>query len=132
MALADQIKRRRLEQGLTLAELARRANVSKGYLHRMENESNAPRPSADVLFRIAFALGTTVGDLLEKQLPTPENDLTNIPDSLREFAIAERLSDDDIRMLAQIRYRGEHPRSVDDWKYLYESIKRTILRSDGQ
>ena len=34
--------------------------------------------------------------------------------------------DDDIQMLAAIRYRGEQPRTIADWRYLYESIQRTI------
>ena len=71
MALADQIRRRRLELELTLTQLSRLAKVSKGYLSQLENSPESPRPSADVLYRIAFALETTVGDLLERQLTNP-------------------------------------------------------------
>jgi hypothetical protein len=45
---------------------------------------------------------------------------------LREFAIAEQLSEEEIKMLARIEYRGHRPRTLNDWKYLYESIKRSI------
>src|SRR5690242_21922373 len=102
MALSDQIRTRRLAQGLTLAELARRAQVSKGYLSQLENSTDTPRPSADILYRIAFALGASVGELLEKQLVQTGEELTDIPPGLRDFAQQVHLGDDDIRMLAQI------------------------------
>lgn len=128
MALSDQIRRRRLERGLSLAELARQAKVSKGYLHQLENADESPRPSADVLYRIAFALGTSVGELLEKGISRGDEELTDIPDELRQFALAEQLPENDIKMLARIQYRGRRPTTVDDWKFLYESIKRSMRR----
>jgi transcriptional regulator with XRE-family HTH domain len=126
MALSDQIRTRRLAQGLTLAELARRAEVSKGYLSQLENSTDTPRPSADILYRIAFALGASVGELLEKQLPRTVEELTDVPAGLRMFAQQAHLSDDDIKMLAQIKYRGARPQSPDDYRFIYESIRRTI------
>jgi len=44
---------------------------------------------------------------------------------LREFARQERLPEDDLKMLARIRYRGRVPRTVDDWRFIYESIRRS-------
>jgi transcriptional regulator with XRE-family HTH domain len=126
MALSDKIRKHRLNQGFTLAELARRSKVSKGYLSQLENNPEGPRPSADILYRIAFALGTSVGELLEKQIEGNTDELTDIPEELREFAIAEQLSEEEIKMLARIEYRGHRPRTLNDWKYLYESIKRSI------
>jgi transcriptional regulator with XRE-family HTH domain len=126
MALSDQIRKRRVAQDLSLAELARRAKVSKGYLHQLENSADGPRPSADILYRIAFALGTSVGELLEKQLPRGTEELTDISKELREFAVSEGLADDEVKMLARIEYRGQRPRTVDDWRFLYESIKRSV------
>lgn len=126
MALGDQLKQRRLAHDLSLAELGRRAGVSKAYLHQLESATNVPRPSADLLYRIAFALGTSVGELLEKDLHSPGGEITDIPTALREFVIEERLDDEDIKMLAAIKYRGEQPRTTDDWRFLYESIKRSV------
>lgn len=128
MALSDQIRRRRAERGLSLAELARLARISKGYLHQLESGSDGSRPSADILYRIAFALGTSVGDLLEKQLLRTEDELTDIPAALRQFALAEQLDDDIVKMLAGIKYRGQQPSTSDDWRFVYESIKRSIGR----
>lgn len=130
MALSDQIRKRRLEQNLSLTELARRSQISKGYLSQIENNSYGPRPSADVLYRIAFVLGTSVGVLLEKQIMSTNDELTDIPEGLRNFALAERIPEEEIKMLAQIHYRGHRPYTADDWKFLYESIKRSVWLGD--
>jgi transcriptional regulator with XRE-family HTH domain len=123
--LADQIRTRRTERGLSLAELARQARVSKGYLHELETKTDGPRPSADVLYRLAFALGASVGELLEKDIPRVA-ELTDVPEALRAFALRAGLSEADLRMLAAIRFRGHQPRTARDWEYLYESIRRSI------
>jgi transcriptional regulator with XRE-family HTH domain len=126
MALADQIRKRRLEQRFSLAELARRAKISKGYLGQLENSLVQTHPSADILYRIAIALGTSVNELLEKQVDKTNDELMGIPDELRKFALVEQLPEEEIKMLARVEYRGLRPRTRDDWKFLYESIKRSV------
>jgi len=126
MALADQIQRRRLEKKLSLTELANLAQVSKGYLSQLENIPDGPHPSADILYRIAFALETTVGELLEKRSPNMSDQPAPIPPGLRKFAAHSHLGQDEIQMLAQIKYKGDQPKTADDWRFLYESIKRVI------
>lgn len=124
--LGERIRKRRQQADITSAELARRAKVSKGYLsaiERVDSGDTVPRPSAEVLFRIATALGTTVADLLGKETgPAP----ATISPSLREFAEKEELPERDVEMLAQIRFRGQQPSSFDDWRFLYDSIRRSI------
>jgi len=124
MALGAEIKRRREEQGLSLTDLARMAGVSKGYLSQIENEL-APRPSAQTLFKVARALGTSVGELLAGTPEAAEAVDVEVPESLREFARLERIPEEDIRMLARIRYRGRAPRTMEDWRFIYESIRRS-------
>lgn len=128
MPIGQQIKRRREEQGLSLTDLARLAGISKGYLSEMENNPSA-RPSAATLFKIASALGTSVGELLGKSGPDSQSVNLDVPESLREFAEEANLPDADIRMLAGIRYRGKPPKTVGDWRYIYESIR---LRTEGR
>lgn len=124
MALHDRIKQRREEKGLAAIELAQQAEISKGYLSEIES-GRAARPSGDVLFRIATALGTTVADLLEREVrPAPRA----VHPKLREFANEAELPGEDVQMLAQIRFRGDQPETKDDWRYLYESIRRSIGR----
>jgi transcriptional regulator with XRE-family HTH domain len=130
MALADQLRKYRRIRGLSMAELARRAQVSRGYISQLEKDVDAVHPSADVLYRIAFALGTSVGELLEKKIMSTEDELTEIPEELRQFAVVKQLPDEDIKMLARIKYRGHQPKTVEDWEYLYQSIKRSIRLED--
>jgi transcriptional regulator with XRE-family HTH domain len=128
MPVGQEIRRRREEQGLSLTDLARLAGVSKGYLSEIESNS-AARPSAATLFKIASALGTSVGELLGKSGPDSQPVNLDIPESLRQFAEEAKLPDAEVRMLAGIRYRGKSPKTADDWRYIYESIR---LRTEGR
>lgn len=122
MSLGTRIKQRREQKGIPAAELARLAEISKPYLSELEN-GHAARPSVAVLFRIAKALGTTAADLMGEEIQ-PTNG--TISPTLREFAASEGLPAEDVRMLARIRFRGEQPQTPEDWRFLYESIKRSI------
>lgn len=53
----------RESRGLSLSELARRTNISKAHLHHLENGHSA-NPSADYVYRLACALGTTMQTLM--------------------------------------------------------------------
>ena len=111
------------EKRITLSELASRAGLSKGYVSSLESEDQQRRPSAEVMYALAEALGVTMSDLMGRKLlpaAAPE-----VPDSLAEFARQARLSEADTKMLASIRFRGEHPRTVDRWRYIYDSIRNS-------
>jgi hypothetical protein len=76
--------------------------------------------------KLATALGTTIADLLGTEVAPREK---NIPDTLRTLQEAEGLTNAEVRMLAGIEFRGARPVTVDDWKYLLESIKRSLPRT---
>ncbi len=122
MGVGDRIRQRREEKGITAAELARRADIAKSYLSEIES-SNASRPSGAVLYRLAEALGTTIADLLEKEVQPVTRE---VPESLKRFAEEDGLIPEDVEMLSRIRFRGAQPSNSEDWRYLYESIKRSI------
>jgi len=122
LELGDRLRQRRKERGLIAAELARQAEISKGYLSEIES-GQVSRPSGTVLFRVATALGTSIADLLDKEIQ-PESGRVN--SGLLELAEMENLPEGDVQMLAQIRFRGDQPQTVEDWRFLYESIKRSI------
>ena len=126
--LGQRLRQSREEKGLSLSELARQAQVSKGYLSQIES-GQTNRPSAQVLHRIASVLGTSVAALLGMPVGGLNSEVM-ISDSLREFAQAEELDEEGVNMLARVRYRGRQPQTVDDWRYLYESIKRSISETD--
>jgi DNA-binding Xre family transcriptional regulator len=57
--VAAQLKRQRLRQNITLAELSRRTGIDEGALSRLENGRNA-NPTLDTLCRVAAALGKVI------------------------------------------------------------------------
>src|SRR5258708_8875734 len=121
--LGERIRLRRTEKNISLAELARRADLSKGYLHAIES-GGTQSPSAEILFRIANELGTTIADLLGEE--ETEQDNADFSAELLEFAAQADLTPEDIEMLAGIYSLGKSPRTVDDLRYIFESIKNTV------
>jgi transcriptional regulator with XRE-family HTH domain len=127
LSVGDRIRIRREELGISLSALADAAGISKSYLHELESNPTA-KPSAEVLYNLALPLDTTVGFLLgRRRNPAPvegEEAPLEIPPSLEEFARKHRIPEDDKRRLACIKYRGQQPKTAEDWAYLYETIRR--------
>lgn len=127
MSVGERIQKCRIEKGISAAELARRAKITKSYLSEIESGGESKRPSGEVLFRLAEALGTTIADLLGKRVQVASQ---SVPPALKEFAAEAALPAGDVRMLASIRFRGNQPQTVSDWRYLYESIRRSVGPSE--
>lgn len=64
--LGEKIRAKRTSMGLSLDELAKRTDTSKGYIWELENRDK-PNPSIDKLNKIAVALGLTSEFLLGTQ-----------------------------------------------------------------
>lgn len=130
MSLAKRIQDARKRASLTLDQLADKASVSKTYLWELENDTNGEKkPSADVLLRIANALSTTIADLLALPSVRIDESKTDLPSSLVEFrdwmkTIKDPLTQEDLRDLAKMRFRGGQPRTKEDWHDLYRLMKR--------
>lgn len=124
VGIGQQIKRRREESGRSLSQLADDAGISKGYLWKLEQGKAEVRPSADTLYKIARALGTSMSSLIGKSVlvETPGN----LPPTLIEFADSEELGERDRAMLAQINFRGKQPERAEDWAFIWHAIKRSI------
>jgi transcriptional regulator with XRE-family HTH domain len=122
--IAGRIRKRREEAGLSLGQLAEDADVSKSYLWRLESGSGQVRPSGKTLYRIAGALGTTMSDLLGREVlvDAPED----FPPSLIKFAQRNHLTPREQRMLAQIEFRGRRPQTMEDWEFLWNAIERSV------
>lgn len=83
----------RMRRGLTLSELAERANISKSYLSNIERNINQ-NPSIQVIKKIAFVLNVDLKNLLnsdtyqEDYLPSDKEwiDFTN---ELKEYGIGK-------------------------------------------
>ena len=72
--LGQLLKALREKQGMTQAQLAKRAKVSQGYIAKLEPSArpgkkkkthHASNPSLDILQKLANALGVPVTELLE-------------------------------------------------------------------
>lgn len=61
-ALSVELKRRRIEAGLSVNRLAEAAHLSQGMVSLIESDQRGP--SVETLFRISVALGTTPDDIL--------------------------------------------------------------------
>jgi transcriptional regulator with XRE-family HTH domain len=121
--IGARIKRYRNDKNISLSQLARDADISKGYLWALENPpegEHQQRPSGETLYAIASALGVAMSDLLGRKLIIQPD--AEIEPSLTEFAEQEGLSQADVTMLASIQWRGDSPRTVERWKYIYQAI----------
>ena len=124
LTVGGRIRLRRQEKKITMTELARQAEITKGYLSQLESGSDAgSKTSAAVLFRISQALDTTIADLLGKEVPNPKS---AVPEQLKNLAEIDKLPTRDVEMLAQIRFRGRQPETLEDWRFLYDAIRRSV------
>jgi transcriptional regulator with XRE-family HTH domain len=124
MQLAERLAQLRQEQGISLSEVARRAQVSKAYVSQLEH-GDSKQPSYEILARIAIALGTSVSKLTG-QPAVWEPGEASVPASLQAFAEKAELPEADVSMLSKIHFRGKRPKNPDDWAHIYETIRRTI------
>lgn len=78
----------------------------------------------DLLARLAEALDITVADLVGGPRFQVDEDALDVPPLLRAFADDAGLSSVEVRTLASIRFRkGDEPRSVERWDYIYNSLR---------
>lgn len=128
MNLGQKIRQLREEKKLSLNGLADKAGISKAYLSQLENDVSK-QPSAEVLRKIASVFSMTIADLLDQPVRVFAEDFKDedIPDVLREF-INERgealdIQREDVRLLMNIRYRGNQPKTVEDWEHILQTIR---------
>ena len=129
MNLGQKIRQLRKEKGLSLNKLAESAGVSAAYLSQLENDVSK-QPSAEILLKIASALGTTIADLLDRPVRVRSDDFREVPEGLRTF-IDERgkaldIREEDVNMLMNIRYRGNQPETPEDWEHILRTIRIVV------
>lgn len=130
--VGENIRAERERAGLSLSQLAAATGISKAHLVRLEKGGG--NPSLEILARIAEALEVTVADLVgsPKLTFSPATD-QQVPASLKAFADEVKLSSDEVRTLASIRFRGnERPRTSQRWRFIYDSLNLSKgLDDDG-
>lgn len=133
MKLGQKIRQLREEKGLSLNGLAEEAGISKAYLSQLENDVSK-QPSAEILLKIASALGITIADLLDQPVRVYAEDFEDedIPYVLREFVDkrgeALDIQKEDVRMLMNIRYRGNQPKAIEEWEHILQTIRYVIRK----
>ncbi len=125
--VGQRIKRLREAQGLSLAELARKADISKGYLHSLENQTPA-NPTLDTLKRVADALDVTIADLIgapKVRAVVPSSVPSGLEELVKELRSAGTpLDPQTIASLASMRYRGKAPKTKEDFRMLLYVLKQ--------
>ncbi|MBN1316699.1 MAG: helix-turn-helix transcriptional regulator [Anaerolineales bacterium] len=116
--LGRQVLQRRKEIGLSQGGLAEKAGISRNYVSLIER-GEARNVSTKMVGQLAIALDTTPVNLMGQQ---DKYDVL-IPMALREFGLHAGLSFETIDRLARIPRRGHGPKSAEQWKELYESIR---------
>ena len=131
MNLSQKIRKLREEKEFSLNRLAETAGISKAYLSQIENNVSK-QPSGEILFKIASALGTTIADLLDTSVRVYSSDFQEeVPEGLRklidEHGEALDIREEDVKMLMNIRYRGDQPKTPEDWEHILKTI-RIVMR----
>lgn len=142
MNLGVRVKKLRQARGLTLPELATRTGISKGYVWKIEksgeDRSVKVRPSNETLAKIAATLGVTVEDLTREPAGgrRPGRSVRRItsgtlPAGLETFleecrSNNEPVPESEVFMLSMIHHNEKRPKTVEDWRFVYEAIKRVV------
>lgn len=96
---AEKLREVRRSRGMTQVELAEKAEVTVGYISRLESAGGGA-VGLDLLARLAAALGTTVADLVPAAI-TPTDPDAVLQARVRELADAlARTADRDTLLLA--------------------------------
>jgi transcriptional regulator with XRE-family HTH domain len=128
--VGDRIRDVREELGWTLEQLAEKSKISKGFLSEVER--NRRDISSEYLLRVADAVGASLDYLLRGQEAQKAKKPVEIPPSLSEAAQQLKLSYVETLELLEAHHSVVARRSnasikrftVDDWKKLYEAIKK--------
>ena len=125
MTVAERIRALREAKGWSSGQLAKAAEVSRGYLWQLET-GGKDRPSVDILERLAEALGVEVTEILgQTQAETPK---AALPPGLLEFIRARGtecgVQKSDVEVLKNIHFRGSQPHDPGDWELLFRFLQK--------
>ncbi len=137
MEIGSNIKKYREIRGITLPHLAHKAGVSKAFLWEIET-GNSKRPGAEILFKIAEALGVTIAHLMGKQPVKEAQDMIEpeINDGLRAFINESKrqghpLDPEEIKSLSFVQLKGGRPTTKEQWALVYGMLREMTGVRDG-
>ncbi|MBN1430617.1 MAG: helix-turn-helix transcriptional regulator [Anaerolineae bacterium] len=121
--LGARIRSAREMRHISLAALARETGISRAYLYLIEKGESSP--TQEKVAAIAKSLGVLVSELTGEIRDYDDLPFA-IPDTLREFAEADGLTSEEVRMLSQIKYRGRQPQTEAQWRALFYAIRGAL------
>ena len=116
-SFGERVRKRREQEGLSQAELADKAGISRTYLSEIER-GRATNLSWKVVEGLAAALGLSI----EPESRVEEH-IGELPPGLEEFAKSRNLPAQDKLMLARLKFRGKQPTSPEMWALVYSAIE---------
>ena len=119
--LGRQVLAKRKEKGWSQEQLGKIAGISRNYVSQIER-GEAASVTIKIINKLAIAFGVSTTELGESS--TPSNVM--IPPSLRELGLQDNLSYEVIDKLANIPRRGKEPKTIAEWRALYEAISSFI------
>lgn len=122
----ERVRERRMQEGLSQGELAKKVDISRNYLSQIER-GEATNLSWQLVERLTTVLG-----LKEERIEESPLDRATLPVGLAEFAQSANLPEDDVRMLSRLQYRGRQPKTQKEWGFLYNVIKAAIGEPDEE
>lgn len=130
MDIGSNVKKYRELRGYTLPDLATRAGVSKAFLWEIET-GNSKRPGAELLYKIAEALGVTIAHLMGKGSRAEARELIEpeINEGLRAFInerkrLGQPLEPEEIQSLSFVQLKGGRPQSKEQWALVYGMLRQ--------
>jgi transcriptional regulator with XRE-family HTH domain len=128
---ANVFERHRRAVHLRPVDVATLSGESRSLIHDLERGKRQDI-SARKLYRIAKVLGVRMETLLELPALGEDDPLDQDDPELHALAVAQikyGWPAEDVRMLAQVHFRGRRPALPDDWWYVYEGIRRGVTHS---
>lgn len=92
MDFSGRLRAARQSFGLTLDEMCSRAGISKTYLWELEQACGGPVPSADVLARLADAVGMSMDQLWRGSAPNAESKARLARDAIQAIVDAGKVA----------------------------------------
>jgi transcriptional regulator with XRE-family HTH domain len=127
--MSSELRSRRLSRGLSVSETARRAGITRAYLHRLENGAVPSNPSFEVLDRLATTLGAPTADDLAGRRDR-RIEAQSLPDSLRRYAQEAELDSTGLAPLAALAPFADRDARPAEWALVHEILVHTILAKD--
>lgn len=124
--LGHKVRFYRQGKGWSITTLADSCGVSKAYISDLEN-GVAGKPNIQYVYAIAVSLGVTLDELLEDTKPASKpkarKETEDLPPGLAQLQRELNLSDEEVKNLAQINFRGNRPKDLEGWRFLLQAIK---------